>query len=434
MSLELEMPAPAVAALDAERTILGAILLRDDAYAEAVSEVAAEDFYLEAHRRVFRRMAAMWEENKPIDLVTLPHEMRDRGELDAIGGIAWLASLTEGLPRRLAIGSYCRMVREKSRIRSVIRSCEMATNRANSGDKALDVISDLQDGLEGAVASEDDDASVAAYSVAALDRFQQERKLERPLGITYGVKNLDDFSGGMRPGEVTVVGARSGVGKTSLMCQATAANCRAGVPVVNFSLEMTREQILRRLWSIESRVPYKRITDPWLSGHEDAIRVREAALRVAEWPLRIYDKEDLTLGKIVALAKVCMRRHKTRLICVDYAQEIEAPGKDERSKVMLVCRRLSQMVKHEDCSLMLLSQLVKAHREAYGKPPVVGDLIESGKLENVAHLVLLLHRGWDEERRRIGDEAELIIPKQRRGETGVLRASFNRLYATFEGE
>jgi replicative DNA helicase len=417
--------------LDAERTILGAILLDNDAWAEAASLLSPSDFHLDAHKRLFTRMGQVID-NGQCDIVTLSEALGQTGELSSVGGVAWIASLTEQLPRRLAIGDYCRIVKEHSRLRSIGSVCETIGARCDGTEKSSDLIAAVQDGLESVLAGEDEDASVRSFTVAALDRFQTERKLEQSPGLSYGIPALDNFTGGMRKGEVTVVGARSGVGKTSLMCQAAAANCRAGVPVTLFSLEMTREQILRRLWSIESQVPYKRITDPWLSNVTEAQLVSETAFRVAEWPLRIYDREDLNLGKILAIARICIRRHGTRLMVVDYAQEVDAPGKDERSKVMLVCRRLTRLVKHEDCSLMLLSQLTKQRREDYGKPPVVGDLIESGKLENVAHVVVLLHRGWDEERRRIADDAELHIPKQRRGETGVLQARFSRITAMFE--
>lgn len=430
--IDTEQPLPA--SIEAERTLLGAILRRPEAYYEAAALISEHDFYLSAHMRVFRQFAAMAEAEQIIDTETLSQALRDSGELEAIGGRPYVWALQDAALKSSKAAPYCQIILEKSRLRSLIAACERITLRAQDGsEKALDLVGAIQDDLESVTAHEADDPCVRAYSVAALDKFERERKSQQTSGISYGVgPELDSFTGGMRPGEVTVVGARSGVGKTSLACQAIAANCKAGLPCALFSLEMTREQILRRLWSIYSKVPYKCITDPWLSTPMQAEMVQEAGLAVAEWPLRIYDREDLSLGRILAFARICIRRHNTRFIAIDYAQEVDAPGRDERSKVMLVCRRLTRLVKHEPCSLMLLSQLVKTRREDYGKPPVVGDLIESGKLENVAHLVLLLHRGWDEEGRRIAEDAELIVPKQRRGDTGVLRAKFNRKTAIFE--
>src|SRR6202000_26723 len=143
-------------------------------------------------------------------------------------------------------------------------------------------------------------------------------------------------------------------------------------------------------------VPYKRISDPWLSSDEDANRVREAAAEVDAWPLRIHDKSEISVCQIAAGCRLSIQHHGTRFIAVDYAQEVDAPGKDERTKVMATARGLARLVKKEDACLMLLSQLVKTAREFYNKAPVSGDLVESGKLENVAHTIILLHR-WVEE-------------------------------------
>jgi replicative DNA helicase len=419
---------------DAERSILGAILLEENALDEARASISAVDFYLDSHRRIFLAMCKLADAESPVDITTLRQIMTDRREIDAVGGMPYLFSLTEGMPRRIAVRDYLKIVKEKAQLRRLITVCREALTDASDSEKSLTVINRIQDGLE--VILEDnavDDPLVSKFSVQALNNFHAERKLERSPGLSYGIATLDGFSGGMRAGEVTIIGARSGVGKTSLMVQATVANCLDGIPCHLFSLEMTREQILRRIWAAVSGVAYKVISEPWRSNIDEQARVSEAAAEVAEWPLRIHDQTELSLSKIVALARVSMRRHGTRFVAVDYAQEVETAGRDERAKVMAVAKGLSRMVKHENASLMLLSQLVKVNRESYNKPPIVGDLIESGKLENVAHIVILLHRGYDDEAGRIADEAEIIIPKQRRGETGILPARFNRKSITFEG-
>ena len=229
-----------------------------------------------------------------------------------------------------------------------------------------------------------------------------------------------------------VVGARSGVGKSSLMIQSAVDNCRLGVPVHLFSLEMTRAQVVHRMLAIISGVPFKLVDKPHLASMEDMAHIRDASNEMAEWPLRIHDKSEMHIDQIVGLARLSIRRNGTRLVVVDYAQNIHADGRDERSKVTDSSRKLTRMIKHEPASLMLLSQLRKVDREHYSKPPVVADLRETGQLENDAHLVLLLHRGWDEENAQISSEAEILIPKQRRGDTGAIRALFSKRSVTFE--
>jgi replicative DNA helicase len=270
--------------------------------------------------------------------------------------------------------------------------------------------------------------------VPALNEFLELSRAHSSqlMGLSYGIPALDAFTEGMKGGEVTVVGARSGVGKSVEMLQAARANCREGIPVHIFSLEMTRKQCLNILWAMESGVPFKKIRKPSRAMEDEVDAVKSAALRVAEWPLRIHDKTDMDLSQIAALARLSIRHNGTRIICVDYAQNVEAEGKDERAKVSKVSRTLTKLAKDEGNHLMLLSQLRKVPAEMYSKPPTVADLRETGQLENDAHIVLLFHRAWDEERARIADAAEILIPKQRSGDTGVIQANFNRHTMMFE--
>jgi replicative DNA helicase len=406
------------------------ILLEPEAWYEAATAIKPSDFFLDSHRRIFSRMGEILESDRQLDEIILQGELRKCGELQSIGGAAYLSSLTEGLPRHSHVSGHVKRVKLASQQRRLATACEASASQACT-ESPESVIGNLESSIEEILTGEQDDASLESTLIRTVDRFYQERSLAESPGLSYGLGNLDAFTGGMRAGEVTVVGARSGVGKTSLACQTVAANCARGVSTLLFSLEMTKEQIQRRLLSIVSGVSYRHLLNPWESSKEEAEQVSAVVPRMINWPLRIYDAEDMTLARMLALGKIGIRRHKARLIVVDYAQEVDAPGKDERAKVMLTCRKLTRLVKQENCSLMLLSQLVKMNRENYGKPPIVSDLIESGKLENVAHCVVLLHRGWDEDRRRIAEDAELIIPKQRRGETGVLKARFDRLTATF---
>ena len=421
------------ASIDAERSILGAILLDNAALDEAKGVIREHEFALDSHRRIFGAMSQLNEAQRAVDIVTLAEELTNRKWIEAVGGVAYLASLTEGLPRRLSIAEYLRIVKEKYALRSLIGLCSTAITHAADNTEPMSIMGALQDGLQNILnEDETDDPLVSSYSVAALNEFQRARHTQEATTLSYGLANLDAATGGMQPGEVTVVGARSGVGKSTLMMQAAKINCEAGIPVHLFSLEMTRKQILQRLWSMVSGVPFKKIRRPRLSTPEEAARVNEAGLIVAEWPLRIHDKSELHISKIVALARLSIRRHGSQLIIVDYAQNVEADGKDDRTRVSAVSSKLTKMIKHEKAHLMLLSQLRKVEREYYSKPPHVGDLRETGQLENDAHVIVLLHRGWDEEQQCISHEGAAIIPKQRNGDTGMVQFKFNPVTVTFE--
>jgi replicative DNA helicase len=418
---------------DAERSILGSILLENDHMDEAQGVIRESDFFLDSHRRIFRAMVDMSTAQRPVDHITLSEELRNRGEMHAIGGAAYLVSLPDGLPRKPSITSYLHIVKEKASLRALIGMCSAALTSASDGGESISVIGSLQDGMQEILdGGETDDPLVSSYIVSVLDEIERKRHAQESTGLSYGLANLDNATGGMQPGEVTVVGARSGVGKSTLMMQAAKTNCEAGIPVHLFSLEMTRKQILERLCSMVSGLPFQKIRRPALLTPGDMGRIRAAGEVIAEWPLRIHDKGELHISQIVALARLSIRKHGSRVIVVDYAQNVEADGKDERSRVSSVSSKLTKMVKHEKAHLMLLSQLRKVERKEYSNAPHVGDLRETGQLENDAHVVLLLHRGWDDEGQCVSDAGQVIIPKQRNGHTGTVNVTFDPQLAVFQ--
>jgi replicative DNA helicase len=268
-----------------------------------------------------------------------------------------------------------------------------------------------------------DDPRVTAMTVPAIDRVLD---YSRPaMGLSYGHGPLNEFTMGMQPGQVTVVGARSGVGKSALMVQSAYCNARKEIPVSLFSLEMGRDEVLMRLWAMDSGIPFFKIQRK-LCNDSERRAVREASYRVAEMPIRIYDDGELALGQIAAIARLDARRHGMQMFAVDYAQIVATDGKeDDRLRVARVSRTLTKLVKAEKVHLMLLSQLRKMPVEQYGRPPHIGDLAETRQLENDCHVCILLHRGWDEEASSISDSGEILIPKQRNGGTGVLPTTFN---------
>lgn len=433
MNITIDKPLPA--APDAERSLLGSILLEGDRLVEIRGQVHESAFSVEAHRLIYRAICSLEDQGLGIDIVTVVQELKDRKHREAVGGASYVASLTENMPRKLNLDSYIAIVREKADLRSLARLAETTLIRSvDEGDTPAEIIGTIQTALEDILegTQEHDDPLVSSYLVQVMDELEESRSRPKESGISFGLNSLDAFTGGMRVGEVVVVGARSGVGKSSLMIQAAVANCRSGVPVHLFSLEMTRAQVIHRILAILSGVPYRLVDNPSRANDAEMARIREASSEVAEWPLRIHDKSEMHIDQIVGLARLSIRRYGTRLVVVDYAQNVKSEGRDERTRVSDTSRSLTRMIKHEPASLMLLSQLRKVDREHYGKAPVIADLRETGQLENDAHLVLLLHRGWNESESRIADEAEILVPKQRRGDTGALAARFSRLSVTFE--
>jgi replicative DNA helicase len=430
ITLEHGLPA----SIDAERSILGAVLLEDHAYDEAAETLVAGDFALDSHQRIFWRTGEMRSAGLAVDIVTLSEELDRAGQLDSIGGRAYLASLTEGLPRRLSIKEYVRIVKDKSLLRQLINICSLSITRAaDQSEEALDILNAAESGmLELRSESPGQRQTIAEAIVPLLNRLHQERtRTGDLLGLPTGIPSLDVATRGLQPGELTQVGARSGVGKSAAMVQAAAENCRQGTPVLVFSLEMTREQILRRIFSAVSGVPFPRIRDPKWASEVDMQAIQYAADKVSDWPLHIVDASGIRIEKLVAQARLAIRRDGVKLVCVDYAQIVSADGRDERLRVAAVSRGLTRLAKDEGVAVLVLSQLARADRANANRRPTMSDLRESSQLENDAHAIVLLHRPWDEDEGRLSSNAELIIAKQRSGETGIFPLILDRRTLTF---
>lgn len=409
---------------EAEKAILGCLAIDGITAMERCSRLREEMFALDSHRRLFRVITQLIESGREADSIAIRESLQRTGELDSVGGFGYIIDLTDGLPRKFNPSEHVETLIEKWKLRTGMRICERYSAQFSDESPSDATLSLMQAEVFDAMQemTERDDPHVAAYTVAELDETLNYE--HAPMGLSYGHDGLDQFTMGAQDGEVTVVGARSGVGKSSLMCQAAHSNASQGIGVDLFSLEMKRKVVLWRIWAIEAGVKFNSIRRKLLNDSERRA-LREAAYRVAEWPLRIYDDGELTLGQIAALARLSARRNAMKLFVVDYAQIVNADGKDERTKVSAVSRTLTKLAKSENVHLMLLSQLRKVPSEMYSKPPHIGDLRETGQLENDCHTAVLLHRGWDEDAGKISLDAELLIPKQRNGATGVLKASFN---------
>jgi replicative DNA helicase len=415
---------------DAEKAVIACIMLDGISGLEKCQRLRPEMLALDSHRRIFRTLSTMLEGGATIDYLGIADELRKTKELDSIGGLSYLIDLGN-VPRNFNLSQHVETIIEKWKLRTGMLICDRYASQFAEGAPSDETLSLMQADVFDAMQerTDRDDPHVAAYTVAELnDAMDYEAS---PMGMSYGHKALDEFTMGMQPGEVTVLGARSGVGKSSEMCQAAHVNAKAGIPVDLFSLEMKRKVILRKLWAIESGLPYRLIQRKLLSPYDRSL-MRAAALRIAEWPLRIHDDGELTLGQIAAMARLSARRHGMKLFAVDYAQIVNTEGKDERTKVSSVSRTLTKLAKAENVHLMLLSQLRKIPAEQYGKPPHIGDLRETGQLENDAHTVILAHRGWDEESSHVSFDAELIVPKQRNGATGAIKAKFDKDLLVFK--
>jgi replicative DNA helicase len=433
ISLERGLPAN----LDAERAILGAILL-DNHAANQTDGLAEDAFFLDSHKRIIRRINAELRKGRAVDTITLEESLRERKEIDAVGGAAYLAFLTELLPRKINITEYVRSVREKWMLRRVIAVCaDYSTRAADQGEQTANdlVVSADRDLLAITAEIQADRPTLGQQSLAESDRMERQRAGQEVMAYAYGIPDLDGLVGGLVPEELTVLGGRPGQGKTGLTVQLIARHCRRGVPVHAFEFEMTAGQLLRRLWAIVSGVPFRKIRHPKLQTDSDHDRILAAMAEVSEWPLVIDDIASLGIDQLVSRARIEKRKQDTRIVIVDYLQKMRFPGKTDHRYMAVTdaAVQLARLAKEEGIAVLLLSSLTEKSGMNRNSPPTLQDLRQSGDIQYEAHTALLIHREIDEQTEKPKLEGEIIVAKSRSDEQGLVRVRFNKDFVQFEG-
>jgi replicative DNA helicase len=421
--LEMALDRGLPASLEAERAVLGAILLNSEAYSEAAQLSPEDDFSLDAHRRVFRRMSEMAAVNIPIDALTLVEEMGQK-ELGAIGGAAWLAGLVDGVPDRPSIEHYVKIVKEKSQLRGLIFAANAAIARAMDGEKPIDIAGGLLETILDVEAQAQKSQAIAPHGFMSevLRELELQAQAGGLVGLPTGVDALDMLTGGLRKGELIVVGALPGAGKTALACQIVAANAKAGNPVGVFSLEMSRWDLGKRFLSAVTSVTATKIRHPGHITKEEWPKLATGAAEIAEWPVWFDDSGTISIPELLARARLFITRMKVKLIVMDYLQLVQADARDVRERVGKVADALRQLAKSERVPVVLLSQLRRPQN--VNDAPTMIDLKESGDIEAHAHVVLLLHvpTGPDGKPTR---EDTIIIGKNRNGVRGPVPVMFS---------
>ena len=435
----LERPLPQH--LDAERSILGAILLDNQALNAAIENLRPEDFFFDPHRRVFQQMVALGETQQAIDLVTLNDALDRRGELESCGGTPYLASLVDGVPRSANIEHYVRIVKEKALLRNLIHATHAIQERAFEGEEGADGI---LDGAESSIfALAEDRIRVGLVSMKEIvhANFERLEKIFREgksiTGASTGYGELDKLTSGLQPSELIILAARPSQGKTALALNfAENIGVRAGLPVAIFSLEMSKESLLQRLVASVAQIDAHKFRTGHL-GREDWRRMTEALGQIASAPLWIDDASSLTVVEIGAKARR-LKREKggLALLIVDYLQLISARGRfsNRNEEVSSITRGLKGLAKELQIPVLVLSQLTRAP-ERDERRPQLADLRESGAIEQDADVVMFIYRpnffkvdALPEER----DQADLLVAKQRNGPTDRVRLIFKSRQTRFE--
>ena len=431
--------------VEAERSILGAILLDNLAYNQAAEHLRPEDFFLDSHRRIYNRMIDLAESSRPIDMITLVEELDRKKELESVGDVGYVSGLVDGVPDRPSIEHYIRIVRDKALLRGLIHAANSAIARASEqADPAEEILNDAEATIfqlsekrigRGFLGIQE----IVKESFGSVDNLLQRGQRITGLATHYDV--LDEMTSGLQPSDLVILAARPSMGKTAFaMNIAENAAINDGKIVGIFSLEMSREALLLRMLCSSARVDSHKMRTGSL-WREDMDKVVHAMDKLANAPLFIDDTPGISLSEMRAKARRLQQsQERLDLIVVDYLQ-LMSGGSGKRyenrtQEVSAISRGLKALAKELRVPVIALSQLSRApeSRGSGDHRPQLADLRESGAIEQDADLVMFIFREevYKPDDPELEGKAEIIIAKQRNGPTGRVKLAFIKRSTRFE--
>jgi replicative DNA helicase len=434
------------ASVHIEVAVLGAMLLDGLAVNDATGRLKAEDFSLDSHQRIYRSIIDLLATGRGVDTLTVQEELIRRRELDTVGGPAYLAFLTEGIPRNFNIESYVRIVKDKSLLRQLMSIfADGVTRASDQSDEAIHVLSDVEARLSEVADSAiqygfSDIATIVKESFGSIDAlYEQGREV---TGLATHYIEFDRMTSGLQESELTIIAARPSMGKTAWAINiAENAAVRGGKVVAVFSLEMSKASLLRRMLASQALVNSKAIQTGMLM-REDRSKLIGALERLMESKMFIDDTPGITLAEMRAKARRLKQQHGALdLIVIDYLQLMTGSAgaqkgfENRTQEVSAISRGLKSLAKEMKVPVVALSQLSRASEQRGGdKKPLLSDLRESGSIEQDADVVCFIHREeyYDRENEDLKGKAEIIIAKQRNGPTGSIQLAYLADYTRFE--
>jgi replicative DNA helicase len=427
--------------VDAERFVLGSILLDDSLYVQAAGSLEADDFSLEKHRRIFRRMGELQDRGERIDRITVANELMRFNELEACDGLSYLVSLDDGLPQMPNVESYIRIVKDKAVLRRIIFASQHMMNRCLMDEEEPE---EILAGAEETLLKLGEDrvkagllhpGQILQTYDGGINAFLDPSK--RIKGISTGFTKFDEYTGGLHGGDLFVLAARPSMGKTALalnIAQHVALKLKQTCAV--FSLEMSKESLLTRMLCATARVDSQRFRAGYLT-QEERRKLNQALHELVEAPLYIDDTPGVHLMDMHAKLRRLQAERKLGLVIVDYLQLMTGRGRFENrnQEVSALSRGMKLLAKELNVPMLVLSQLSRAVETRQGDHrPQLSDLRESGSIEQDADVVGFIFREevYHREREDLRGLAELIIAKQRNGPVGTVNLVFLHAQTKFE--
>ena len=426
--------------IEAEQCVLGGILIENQALLKVIDILHPDDFYKEAHGIIYEAIIDLFDRNEPQDLVTVYNILKSKGKLEAIGGAAYLAEITETMPVAANIGYYAKIVYDKAVLRRLIqKASDIVTMCYGEIGDVNEVLESAEAGIFEISQSNVRQSfhplkSVIKHGIKNIEDLYERKELI--TGVPSGFTEVDRLTSGFQPSDLVIIAGRPSMGKTAFALNiAQHAAISKGISVAIFSLEMSRDQLALRMLCSEARVDAQKVRTGFLS-EKDWPRLISAADYLSKAPIFIDDTPIISALEIRAKARRLKSKHNLGLVLVDYLQLMKGRGYNERreQEISEISRSLKAMAKELDLPVIALSQLNRKVEDRPNKMPQMADLRESGAIEQDADIIAFIYR--DEVYNHSEDNpnrgiAKIIIGKQRNGPTGVVKLAFVDRYATF---
>lgn len=431
---------------EAERAVLGGILINSRNYSLVLSTVAIEDFYKDAHRKILETVGRLVDRGVPVELLAVSEELRREGRLEDVGGAAYLSSLMDGVPRSSNVEYYARIIKEKSLLRRLIlSSAQIIAASYEEKEDADDLVNAAQAAMID-VAEQRDRRGFVPLSQVIGPTMEHVQKLvatrDSVTGVDTGFYELNKLTAGFHPSELIIVAARPSMGKTAFCLNMTQyIGLRAGKAVGFFSMEMSQESLLIRMLCADARIDLQHVRSGLISDR-DLDRLRLSAETLGPCPIFLDETPALTLAEMKAKARRLKLEGLLDIVFIDYIQLMRAGGRFENrnQEMSFISRSLKELAKELAIPVVGISQLSRAPEKARREPrPMLSDLRESGAIEQDADVVIFIYRPemyFTPEEKAVQTElrgiGEVIIAKQRNGPTGQFELAFQNKFAKFE--
>jgi len=424
--------------IEAEQSVLGAMILDREAINIAVEMIKPEDFYKEAHREIFEAILNLYNKNEPVDLITLAEELKRRGTLENIGGVTYLADLSSGVATTANTKYYCKIIEEKSTLRKLIKSCnEIILKSYENLEEVNAIIEQAEKSIFDITLGKQREgfAPINEVLLKSFSKIEERAASQNPItGITTGFIDLDYKLSGLQRSDLILVAARPSMGKTAFALNlATNAALKGGAKVAIFSLEMSKEQLVQRMISATAHVDLQKIISGRLS-EDEWIQIINAMGPLSQAQIFIDDTAAISLMEMKAKCRRLKIEKGLDLILIDYLQLMQSESRHEnrQQEISAISRGLKALAKELECPVVALSQLSRAPELRSDHRPILSDLRESGAIEQDADVVLFLYRDEyynpDTDKKNIG---EVIIAKHRNGPTGSVELVFKKEFTKF---